>query len=132
MTDGLLGWASLPGMATSVPRARAYVGRVLTEAGYSGLTENATLLVSELVTNAVMHTDSGKRPCGRIVVAVSRTNSAVRVDVGDDGALTRPAVLRDSDGENGRGLLFVDTLAERWGCVDGLSGRAVWFELKSQ
>jgi anti-anti-sigma factor len=93
--------------------------------------EVARLLVSELVTNAVVHPgddDLDDRCVGlRITTAATR----LRVDVTDGGCGFDPARPEPRDPEyGGRGLLLVDRLATAWGAGPEPDGRfAVWFEL---
>jgi len=79
------------------------------------------LVVSELCTNALLHSPSG------FELRVERSGDSLLVEVGDDGAAL--PVLRDAAPEDphGRGLRIVDELATDWGVVpaDG-SGKAVW------
>lgn len=85
--------------------------------------ETATLLVSEVVSNAVRHADR-EAP---IDLALTVHGEQVRVSVRDSGPPFDPdAAVHDPDGW---GLRVVDTLAERWGGrpVDG--GMEIWFEL---
>lgn len=89
------------------------------------ITETALLLVSEVVTNAIVHGD------GRPVLSIEVQPAVMRVTVTDDGAGT-PQVRRDPSllGDAGRGLLLVETLAARWGTNRRLpTGKSVWFEL---
>ncbi len=111
----------LPSALTSVSVARKFVGEVL---GATGVTDDAVLLTSEVVTNALLH---GRSEC-RVTIDVDRRQ--VRVEVHD--ALSERPVLRQaaSGDESGRGLELVDALAQRC-CsevVDG-DGKFVWFEL---
>jgi anti-sigma regulatory factor (Ser/Thr protein kinase) len=88
------------------------------------LCQTAALLVSELVTNAVIH--------GRTTatVEVHRPADTLRVTVRDDNpALPAVGDAPDFNAENGRGLLIVSKLAERWGIEAGDGGKAIWFEL---
>jgi anti-sigma regulatory factor (Ser/Thr protein kinase) len=88
------------------------------------LADDAALLVSELVTNAVVHGRSD------VVLHVWRTDSGVRVEIADrhpgPPALRRP----DPEALGGRGLYLVDTLAQDWGVRPAKPGKAVWFELE--
>jgi anti-sigma regulatory factor (Ser/Thr protein kinase) len=89
------------------------------------LVEMAVLLISELVTNAVLH---GR---GRPVVAVRARSDEVRVDVRDgDPSPPRPRDI-DEEAIGGRGLHLVAELADQWG-VDSWpgGGKAVWFLLR--
>jgi anti-anti-sigma factor len=91
----------------------------------------AALLVSELVTNAVVHPRDGQAaPIGLRILAADRW---LRVEVTDAGTgfdPERPEPRRADSG--GRGLLLVDRLASRWGAspvnADG-TAFCVWFEL---
>jgi anti-sigma regulatory factor (Ser/Thr protein kinase) len=87
--------------------------------------EVAELLVSELVTNAVVHAQS------RLVLQVEVADPRVEVSVEDLGGglpLPTPDAPED-DSVGGRGLLLVDALADSWGCEQTPSGKRVWFEL---
>ena len=88
--------------------------------------DDALLCVSELATNAVLHSRSG-RPGGRFTVRATRQAGSVRVEVTDEGGPWRRE--READGQSGRGLLIVGELASRWGREDGAGRRTVWFEL---
>jgi anti-sigma regulatory factor (Ser/Thr protein kinase) len=85
------------------------------------------LLVSELVSNAVVHSDapasSGIQLCARLLGP-----AAVRVEVTDQGS-GFDAVPRDpARVEGGYGLYLVDTQATKWG-IDRRCGTCVWFEV---
>jgi anti-sigma regulatory factor (Ser/Thr protein kinase) len=86
-----------------------------------------TLLVSELVSNAVLHSDappaSGILLCARLL-----EEGAVRVEVIDHGS-GFTATPRDPEQPlGGYGLYLLDKQATRWG-VDSTGGTRVWFEL---
>ncbi|RMI32527.1 ATP-binding protein [Streptomyces triticirhizae] len=91
------------------------------------LTENAVLLVSELVGNAVQH--AGAAEFG---LRIRRRRGWVRVEVRDPSrALPALLPVREMEVISGRGLFLVDTLADRWG-VDLLPhGKSVWFEMRT-
>jgi len=133
--DGLLGTIDLPGMDASVPRARAWL-RDRLGARHPAL-DDVLLLASELVTNAVRHSDS--RDAGTVTVVAAALPGVIHVVVIDDGAATVPRVggaespefpVCDEESEGGRGLFLVEMLASAWGTYDDGSGRAVWFEVK--
>lgn len=88
--------------------------------------EVAELLITELVTNALVHTDQGAE------VSATLASARLRVEVRDYAARRpRPYVPSADDGTHGRGLVLVQALADAWG-VDALSpgaGKVVWFEL---
>lgn len=119
-----------PGLPNQIRHARRFVARQL---GDTPQVSTATLLTSELATNAVTHSASG-RDGGKFEVTVSRAVNWARVEVRDLGGAEQPrAQHRDpyDASENGRGLDLVEALAGKWGTdarVDGM-GRLVWFEL---
>ncbi|MFJ8885398.1 ATP-binding protein [Streptomyces sp. NPDC102402] len=88
-------------------------------------TEVAELLLSELVTNALIHTRNGA------VVTVTSLPARLRVEVRDFVAGQEPApyVPNADDGTHGRGLLLVQSLADSWGVTAQALGKVVWFEL---
>lgn len=113
----------------AVADARRRVRRQLRRWAFpADICDTAQLLVSELFTNAVLHTDSSRVGC-----VLRAGGSRLRVEVRDDGsdtAVPLPCWAGPED-EHGRGLLLVDTFAEEWG-VDRIgprSGCVVWFEL---
>ena len=88
--------------------------------------EDVKLLVSELVTNAVLHQGTA----GQIEMAVAVARGGVRVEVCDPGSGFRKPTVGEPppDSLGGRGLLIVDRVASRWGVGPGPPTR-VWFEL---
>src|SRR5262249_7027891 len=113
----------LESSVSSPAAAREYADAVLSDAGYdTAVTEDARLVVSELVTNAVVH---ARTPIELDVVV---KDSTLRIEVTDYGA-DRPHVwARAANG--GRGLPIVESLADRWGVLDLGSGKTVWCELQ--
>lgn len=90
------------------------------------LLERLKLLVSELVTNSVVH--AGLSPRDRIAVAMAVAPASVRIEVCDPGPgfeLPPAPALYDV---RGRGLLLVEAVADRWGVARGELTR-VWFEI---
>ena len=90
--------------------------------------DDVSLLVTELVSNAVRHGGDGS---DRLVqVEVRREDERIRVHVIDAGSDFDPSpdpVEGDSSG--GWGLFLVDRIAERWGVCRTSAGKCVWFEL---
>ena len=108
----------------SVRAARHFVGERCRAAGLSAeRCEDALLLTSELVTNAVLHGRS------EVCVEVEELGRLVRVSVFDENSRHPARVAEDPDALDGRGLALVDALAERCGVEDRPLGKAVWFEL---
>jgi serine/threonine-protein kinase RsbW len=112
-----------PGDAGQVREARRFLAGVLDGCPAAG---DALLCVSELATNAVLHSQSGQ-PGGRFTVRVRIRAGSVRVEVTDEGGPWRRE--HDGDGQSGRGLVIVGELASRWDRDDGGAGRTVWFEI---
>jgi DNA-binding NarL/FixJ family response regulator len=116
------------GRDTASPRAaRRFVTEALRMWDLDELADTVTLLVSELVTNAVVHAGSD------VEVLVRLTGDAACVEVTDTSELApapREASLEDA---SGRGLALVEAMARRWGvrpCPGG--GKTVWFEVDRQ
>ncbi|MFF0226808.1 ATP-binding protein [Streptomyces sp. NPDC004629] len=118
----------LPATPASVGAARRAVRALLTSWGIDDeVRDNAVLVTSELVTNAVNHSASERIAC-RLHSAAGR----LRIEVEDQNrAAALPAPRRpDPDDQSGRGLLLVEALSRDWG-VTGThrSARVVWAEL---
>ncbi|MFF4832678.1 ATP-binding protein [Streptomyces sp. NPDC001315] len=102
-------------------RARRLVSAALSTRGLAELDDAGTLIVSELVGNAVRHT-----PCRRIRVSVRRvTNELVRIGVTDTSHALPKMDLVDGGNETGRGLVLVDALSHRWGYDEMRWGKTV-------
>jgi anti-sigma regulatory factor (Ser/Thr protein kinase) len=91
--------------------------------------EQLALVVSELVTNAVVHADAAVGDPVRLQVR-ARSGRA-RVEVSDCGrGFDKPASISpDPLAVGGQGLLIVDALSEAWGVVRGPGGCTVWCEV---
>jgi anti-sigma regulatory factor (Ser/Thr protein kinase) len=125
----------LPGVPESAAAARQ-VARQLLGDGHPAA-DTAMLLVSELVTNSVTHSKSG-RPGGTVTVAVCAGATSVLIQVRDDGGASEPRlppgqanVTADAaaSAEHGYGLLLVDALAETWGTISTKASRVTWCRL---
>ena len=129
-STAILGTATVPGRPEEVSGARAFVARTLSAAGKTPRldSEAATLLTSELVTNAIQHTASGG-PGGTVTIVVVDVPDGVLVEVIDDGSDGTPVVKRDVLTTNGHGLLLVQQLAAQWGYLRDPAGTTVWFHL---
>jgi anti-sigma regulatory factor (Ser/Thr protein kinase) len=125
----ILARLTIPGRAEFVGAARSFVAGAL---GGSSGTDVAVLLVSETVTNAVLHSNS-RHPGGTVTVTVLGMNGGVRIDVSDNGSeRTIPMVKGDGCVTGGHGLLLVQTLADQWGYVRDDTGTTVWFWIPDQ
>ncbi|MET8696263.1 ATP-binding protein [Streptomyces bauhiniae] len=119
--------ARYPKTRASVSKARDFARLFADGTGADGLADDLVLIVSELVTNAVLH---GKTPPGRQVeVTLDHSAGRVRVEVRDTGEgipRRRPSVPL---AVAGRGLEIVDALSEKWGVTEQVVGKTVWAEL---
>lgn len=83
------------------------------------------LLVSEAVTNAILHARSEAR------LTITTTPTSVRVEVGDDSP-EHPQVLHlGVHAAHGRGVGFLDRLTTTWGVRDAAVGKVVWFTVEA-
>lgn len=111
-----------PAELSTPAAARRFVAGALAAAGVPQ-GEVVPVVVSELVTNSVLHAGT------TATVVVSIDTACVRVEV-HDGDPTLPTMRAPTpDNVTGRGLVLVDALTDRWGCVPDGDGKAVWFEL---
>ncbi|MEU4535319.1 ATP-binding protein [Streptosporangium sp. NPDC023825] len=115
----------------SVPEARAWARDLLAEQVGGPVLDDVLLLLSELATNAVAHSDSGRTADGRVTVYVVRTSATVHVEVADDGSdAGAPAVrVPETDDDGGRGLWLVEMVAAGWGSHRDGAGGSVWFQV---
>jgi anti-sigma regulatory factor (Ser/Thr protein kinase) len=129
----VLGSLTIPGRPEQVSRARKFVAALAGLEGPEGsegpVAETAGLLTSELVTNAVLHTSSG-REGGRVTVVVVDLPDGLLVEVVDDGSPDGgPEVSGDRYAAEGHGLFLVEQLAARWGFLQDATGTTVWFQI---
>ncbi|MEW2069912.1 SpoIIE family protein phosphatase [Streptomyces sp. NPDC007346] len=121
--------ATFEPVGRSVATARAFVRDTLQGWGYNDVVDDAVVLTSELVTNAVVHAGTAAD------VLCLRTEDGVRIEVADHYP-EREVPLHSNgldfvnpDSENGRGLLLCAALAARWGVEYTPTRKHVWFQL---
>lgn len=115
----------------SVPVARAKARAVAQAWGLSQIADSLEWVVTELVTNAVIH---GRATRGsRVLVAYHLEDDLLRVEVRDAASGTvrvdSSAHENGDEPEGGRGLLVVAALATDWGVTPRVIGKSVWAEL---
>ncbi|MFB7372779.1 SpoIIE family protein phosphatase [Streptomyces sp. NPDC056222] len=120
--------ATFDPVGRSVATARAFVRDTLQGWGYAEVVDDAVVLTSELVTNAVIHAGTAAD------VLCLRSDDGVRVEVADhyperEIPLQGGRTLAHPDRENGRGLLLCAALATRWGVEYTPTHKHVWFQL---
>jgi anti-sigma regulatory factor (Ser/Thr protein kinase) len=115
--------AKLPPEPASVAAARRLVDRQLRAWEVDLADGTISLLVSELVTNAVVHAGTEIE----LVVAIAGGTVEVGVTDGVSGSVTPSHLAWTSEG--GRGLLLVERLAREWGTQSVPAGKCVWFRI---
>jgi DNA-binding NarL/FixJ family response regulator len=116
----------LPHDVIAARHARAVVRDLLQHWGFHDLVEDAVLVASELVTNAVEHTHSS---CAMVV---NRSGGGVRIEVCDDGGGSPDPQPPSTTAEGGRGLMIVSALARAWGVDSAPPTKTVWVELAAR
>ncbi|EIV93493.1 SpoIIE family protein phosphatase [Frankia sp. QA3] len=118
---------ALPAVSASAGQARMAMRDVMLDYGITAV-DDATLLVSEVVTNAVLHARSD------LVLRASLEPGRLRISVEDreGGHLPRPgaAAANKPDPESGWGLLLVEALSLAWGVETTPGGKRVWFDVE--
>ncbi|MFB8773109.1 SpoIIE family protein phosphatase [Streptomyces broussonetiae] len=121
--------ASFEPVGRSVAAARSFVRDTLQGWGFADIVDDAVVLTSELVTNAVVHAGTAAD------VLCLRSEDGVRIEVADryperEVPLQSSAVNMGSpDREGGRGLQLCAALAGRWGVEYTPTHKQVWFQL---
>ncbi|MFE0331014.1 SpoIIE family protein phosphatase [Streptomyces sp. NPDC003753] len=121
--------ASFEPVGRSVASARSFVRDTLQGWGFADIVDDAVVLTSELVTNAVVHAGTAAD------VLCLRSDDGVRIEVADryperEIPLQSTAVdMGSPDREGGRGLQLCAALAGRWGVEYTPTHKQVWFQL---
>ena len=125
----------------SVPAARRFVNDALTRWGCERLAEDVGLCVSELATNATLHSGSSY-----FQIELEELSGAVRVAVADTGMGSVDVLARqpemsdaclgdltaDEACATGRGMFLVSALATTWGIDEQPAGKRVWAEFRPE
>ncbi|WP_369228782.1 ATP-binding protein [Streptomyces sp. R21] len=120
--------AELPCVPESVSRARALVSSALVAWGMGDdLGDCGEIIVSELLTNAVDHTET---PLTQVVIE-RRVDSSVRIGVSDRSQVAPRMKKATDDTECGRGLHLVHALSWRWGYDTHHWGKVTWAVIKA-
>jgi anti-sigma regulatory factor (Ser/Thr protein kinase) len=124
----VLGSLTIPGRPEQVGLARAFVAQTLASKQIKADSDAATLLTSEIVTNAIQHTKSGVAG-GTVTIVVIGVAHGVLIEIIDDGSAGAPIVKGDLYAAEGHGLFLVQHLATEWGYLKDPAGTTVWFHL---
>jgi anti-sigma regulatory factor (Ser/Thr protein kinase) len=121
---------TIPGQPEQVHAAREFVETTL--GADRPFTFVAVLLVSELVTNSMLHSNS--RLSGEtITITVTGISGGARVEVRDAGGSSVPSPhSQDHLAAHGRGLQLVGDLSAHWGYRRERSGLITWFEVNAE
>ncbi len=114
----------LPLDPVSAGQARRFVSAALDGWALADLTDDAVLLTSEVVTNALLHTTSS-----HIRLRLVLLDDGVRVEVEDMSEVLPCARDSSRSATTGRGLALVEAAARSWGTRPGDHGKTVWFEI---
>ncbi|WP_354642510.1 SpoIIE family protein phosphatase [Kitasatospora camelliae] len=126
--------ATFEPVGRSAAAARAFVRDALLGWGLPEVVDDAIVLVSELVTNAVVHAGTAAEVC------CLREEESVRIEVTDRHperdlpsfahvSAASSDRYADPDGEGGRGLLMCSALSTSWGVEYSAGRKTVWFRL---
>jgi anti-sigma regulatory factor (Ser/Thr protein kinase) len=122
----------LPHAPSSVSMVRRRLCAELLDSGvYQEVADDAAVVVSELISNALRH--ARPLPSGEIRVAWTWQGDLVQLAVSDGGAPTEPRRSHAAlSSLGGRGLSIVSTLAEGWGVLHGDEETTVWATLSAR
>ena len=117
---------ALPSTPASVPVARLHVRAALGFHGLGEYADDAEIITSELVTNAVQHVRGDGTETIGVTLAHAGSPAAVTIVVSDSSP--EGPIRRDTpaDGEQGRGLQIVEALSAHWGWRQEEDGKAVF------
>jgi DNA-binding NarL/FixJ family response regulator len=108
---------------SSARRAREFVEATLEQWACGHLADIVLLLTSELVTNAVLHAGSD------VDLSLRLATDTLQIAVADRSPV-QPVIREQSEeSTNGRGVLLLDAMAQRWSVIPTEAGKIVWFEV---
>jgi anti-sigma regulatory factor (Ser/Thr protein kinase) len=111
---------TLPARPTSVGVARRFLVQLLEAWDLQGLEYDASVVLSELVTNAVLHARTEVR------LEVSYEDSVLRLEVSDGSPKLPMAKRPNPQAATGKGLVLIDALATEWGVRPEPNGKTIW------
>jgi anti-sigma regulatory factor (Ser/Thr protein kinase) len=123
LTARLMTTARLAARREAPAQARALVATALADWRCDKLVDVAQLLVSELVTNVVLHAG------GEAEVSIALHDRCLRIEVADSSPVMPTQRERDDGRVGGRGLPIIEVVGDRWGVEPRDGGKVVWAEL---
>lgn len=115
---------SFGGDAASVGEARRFLRRTLAEWGAEAFDGSATLVLSELAANSVLHAHSG------FTVDLRLDGDFLRLSISDGAVRSPRRRAHSAEATTGRGLAIVNALAHAWGVEKRPGGKTVWAEIR--
>ncbi|HEY4851507.1 MAG TPA: ATP-binding protein [Streptosporangiaceae bacterium] len=116
-------------MTSAVPCARLHARQIVWEWGFRHLAEDAEILVSELLTNAVK-ASSSPDGAGVVVLRLLANRERLLIEVWDHNPDDPQPRQADAESESGRGFSVIEALSSRWGFRRlSYSVKVVWCEL---
>lgn len=103
--------------------ARDFIAGFVSAPELVGVRDTCVLLVSEVVTNALRHSE------GEVVLELWRYRGRLRVEVSDETSRPPVSSAHELLDDWGRGVPLMDALSDRWGTAPQGEGKVVWFEL---
>jgi anti-sigma regulatory factor (Ser/Thr protein kinase) len=127
MAQQLRAVVELPATLRSAATARAVIRALLLGWGLKPIVDDAELVVSELVSNAVEHAPGSDT----YELEVVRRGTGVRIYLAD-GSSIKPVVAKLAhDRPRGRGMRIVEALTSSWGSDNHDGGKRVWVDLEA-
>ncbi len=115
---------TLSGTRADVRSGRRFVQQTVAGWGYPELADDAALVVSELITNVVLHARTA------MAVTVRNSGAGVRLEVADESGEMPRLRVHTAESGTGRGLYVVAAVAAAWGADPVAKGKVVWVELR--
>lgn len=115
--------SALPQDSGAAREARKLVESQLSAWGVEFVRDDLQLIASELVTNALTHTD------GPVTISLIAAPDHVRIEVADAGSATPTVRSPSDDDDHGRGMAIVEMLSRAWGTIATETGKTVWAEV---
>jgi len=112
---------TLPAAVSSVPTARHFIESILSGWNRPELAWTATMVVSELASNAALHARGQQ-----FSVRITTEGVGVRLEVTDSSPRLPQQRSYSSESTTGRGLRLVSALATDWGVVPSATGKTIW------
>ncbi|MEY9873997.1 serine phosphatase RsbU (regulator of sigma subunit)/anti-sigma regulatory factor (Ser/Thr protein kinase)/PAS domain-containing protein [Streptacidiphilus sp. MAP12-33] len=115
-----------------IAEVRAELRDAVRRWGVGELSDTVELLASELVTNALVHTDRDAMLTARLTRDPDTGQGRLRIEVVDDSDQWPKRRTPGEQASSGRGLMLVEALSDAWGVEPNGVGKRMWFELVAE